>query len=290
MNLALSALLVLLLLLPAFSFRIGIAIPVFNKKKTPADTDDLQGQLTSRNVSKVLSKLNFTETIFLFSIIPILLHFISILVIRAFGYSVKFDLLLNIFSGQDDVLKNTSNAVFQTDLLNFLWYSLCEAVLGFVLGLALAWLLLGGQWMLRVLMGNNIWYKLFAGTSLPEEKRKKIVLILVEVLATTKETSVIYSGWLKNYEVVSNNPEELSYLTLSSAARRDLRAAQVVDKNPTATTESISSYKQDYGPIIQIPGNNFTVLGKEIINVNVTYMELQDDPLDPTKKIPVPIS
>ena len=67
MNLALSALLVLLLLLPAFSFRIGIAIPVFNKKKTPADTDDLQGQLTSRNVSKVLSKLNFTETIFLFA-------------------------------------------------------------------------------------------------------------------------------------------------------------------------------------------------------------------------------
>lgn len=289
MNLALSAVLILLLLLPAFSFRIGISVPLPSRRdRNPTDAGDLRQQLTGRNVSKALSKLNFTETIFLFSIVPVVLHLASFCLIRLTGHTVRFDLLLNVFAGKPNVLSVADNGAFQGYLISFLWYSLAQAVGGLLLGVLFSKVFLGREWTLRLVMGNNIWYKLFTGTTLPKEKRKEIAFILVEALALTKETTVIYSGWLKNYEVAQNS-DELSYLTLTGAKRRDLRAAHTVNKNPSGTTESISSYQDSYGPLVEIPGHNFTLLGKEILNVNVTYLGLQEDAAT-KKKILVPLA
>jgi len=93
MNLALSALLIILFLLPAFFFRIGISLPIQRKNEDSQIIHDI----ISRNVSKALSKLNFTETVFLFSIAPLVLHSVSLLLIYAAGYHVDYALLLNIF-------------------------------------------------------------------------------------------------------------------------------------------------------------------------------------------------
>lgn len=87
--------------------------------------------------------------------------------------------------------------------------------------------------------------------------------ILIEALVLTKETTVIYSGLLKNYEVISDS-DQLSYLTLQSPSRRNLRAAQIINKDPNSATELISGYDQNYGPLINIPGNNLTIQGKDI--------------------------
>lgn len=72
--------------------------------------------------------------------------------------------------------------------------------------------------------------------------------------------------------------DQLSYVTLLSPSRCDLRASQIVNKNVSATTESLTTYDSDYGPLINIPGNNFTIQGKDIINVNVTYLKKIEDP------------
>jgi len=277
MNLALSALLILLLLLPAFSFRLGIAIYSGIRKPRPSKTQDLHYQLTGRNVSKALAKLNFTETVFLFSLIPIILHLLSLLFLDWPKNVVKFDLLLNIFSGKNDILKNSDNASFQQDLKSFLLYSLVEAILGCLLGFLTAYMLMGKQWVMKVLMGNNIWYRLFSGASLDDANRAKLNSILTEVVVATKETTVIYSGILKNYETMPDS-DQLSYLTLQSVSRRDLRAAQIIKKDPTSPTESITSYDRDYGPLINIPGHYLTIQGKDVINLNVTYLELVPAP------------
>jgi hypothetical protein len=284
MNLALSALLILLFLLPAFSFRIGISL--FPKKKSNSAAQDFHDDLISRNVNKALSKLSFTETIFLFSIIPLVLHLVSLFV-TGFFFNIDYSLLLNIFSGKGDVLKSSSNGVFHSELLSFLIYSLIEAMLGSGLGLVLSLLLSGKKWVLRILMGNNIWFKIFSGASLTVEQRENLAFVMVEVLAETKESTIIYSGWLKNYEVIPNS-DELSYITLTGAKRRDLRSGQITKQQSTTPAETISHYQSDYGTLIEIPGHNFTVPGKEIINVNVTYMKY-DMPPGFTYKIPVPI-
>jgi hypothetical protein len=113
MNQALSALLIILFLLPAFFFRIGIFLPMTRKNEDAQVIHDI----ISRNVSKVLSKLNFTETVFLFSIILLVLHSASLLIMSLAGANIDYSLLLNIFAGKQNVLTSGSNNMFQHELL-----------------------------------------------------------------------------------------------------------------------------------------------------------------------------
>jgi|GEM_PF-2403247 len=288
MNLALSALLILLFLLPAFSFRLGIAIYSGIRKLKPSKTSDLHDQLTSRNVSKALAKLNFTETVFLFSLVPLILHLLSLLFVECFGNTVKFDLLLNIFSGKDDILRASDNLIFQKDLKSFLFYSLVEVLLGSISGWLIARTFMGQQWLMKALMGNNSWYRLFSGASLSDDSRAKINSILAEVLVATKETTVVYSGFLKSYETASDS-DQLSSITLQSPSRRDLRAGQITQKSSGTSTESIVSYDEDYGPFINIPGHSLTIHGKDLININITYLQLAPTPGDPEASVLAPI-
>ena len=270
MNLALSALIIILFLLPAFSFRIGIAIPVRRKREDSQITHDI----INRNVSKALSKLNFTETVFLFSIVPIALHLFSLYLISFAGYHIDYALLLNIFAGKQNVLAGSSNYTFQGELLSFLFYTLAETFLAVLLGWILIWSLGGKRWLLKILMGNNVWFKLFTGLSLNDKQREQLANILVEVLVETKESSVIYSGLLKNYEVVDNT-DNLAYIVLVSAFRRDFRKSQVISKDLEGSKViTSSSYDISYGDIISIPGHFFTIKGGDIVNVNITYMKV----------------
>jgi hypothetical protein len=275
MNLALSALIIILFLLPAFSFRIGISIPIQRKNEQTQTTHDI----ISRNVSKALSKLNFTETVFLFSIIPILLHLVSLCLVHLAGVHISYHLLLNIFAGKENVLANSSDDLFHRAFLWFLLYTLIETGIACLLG----WLLIkwcgGKSWLLRILMGNNVWFKLFSGAVLNTDQRRQLTHVMIEALIETKENSVIYSGVLKSYEIVDNS-NDLAYITLTGAFRRDLRKAQLVTKELEVTAVTTSSkYDIAYGDIIPIPGHTFTLPGKEIINMNVTYMKQVIDPV-----------
>ncbi len=78
-----------------------------------------------------------------------------------------------------------------------------------------------------MLTGDNIWYKLFAGASLSTVQKRQLSNVLVEMLVETKETSLVYSGLLKNYETTEDG-NSLAYVTLTGAYRRDLRKAQLV--------------------------------------------------------------
>ena len=105
----------------------------------------------------------------------------------------------------------------------------------------------------------------------------------------TKETTVIYSGLLKNYELLDNS-DELACIILTAAFRRDLRKSQLSNKDIAASKETIaSSFHSEYGDIIPIPGHVFTIPGKSIINLNVTYMKQIIDPAT-QKQVLTPIS
>jgi len=134
-------------------------------------------------------------------------------------------------------------------------------------------------------MEKNIWFRLFTGAGLDRDQKQEISNVLVEALVETKEATVIYTGLLKNYELVDNS-DELAYITLDSASRRDLRKAQQISKEmEQAKLISSSSYHAGYGDIIRIPGHVFTIQGKEIINVNVTYMKQAVDPVTQKKNL-----
>jgi hypothetical protein len=268
MNLALGALLIILFLLPALTFRIGISIPIQRKKGEAQTTNDM----VSRNVSKTLSRLNFSETLFLFSIVPVALHLFSLLLISLSGFHVDYNLLLNLFASKANVLSGAAGEVFHHQLIVFLCYTLIEVVGAFFLGWFLIKILGRQRWILKMLMGNDAWFKLFTGTSLTPAQRQDLANVLVEVMVATKEATVIYSGFLERYETMDNS-DGLAYITLNSAFRRDLRKAQLVTKGEEEAIITANRYDIAYGDIIPVPGHHFTISGKEIINLSVTYME-----------------
>jgi hypothetical protein len=104
---------------------------------------------------------------------------------------------------------------------------------------------------------------------MPADKRQKINSVLVEVVTLANGSPVIYAGLLKHYEVMPD-ADNLSCLTLRSVSR-------------------INMLNSERGPIIPVPGHSLTIFGKDIINVNVTYMELITDPADPAKRKLSPI-
>ena len=108
---------------------------------------------------------------------------------------------------------------------------------------------------------------------MPADKRGDVDLILVDIVSETKEVTVIYSGFLEKFDVVPDK-NELAYVTLSGARRRDLRKFSKVEEQPTVsgtsgtmtsgTTVKVTSYENDSGDMILIPGKYFTIPGNKI--------------------------
>lgn len=269
MNIALGALIILLLLLPALFFRFGITMVRFRFSTKDANKS-FSFELAGRNFINILSKLNFSETLFFFSVVPLLLHAVSICILHFFNKEIDYALLLNVLSSQKDIVKN--NLTFNTELTSFLWYIIILTILGFLLGLFLTNLIVRIPNSYMYLIGENHYLRLFTGLLLEPTKRAEVDLILVDVVCETKEVTVIYSGFLEKFDVIPDK-NELAYITLTGARRRDLRKYGM-SKDITAS-EKHTSYENDSGDMIVIPGKYFTIIGNKVSNVNVTYMNLQ---------------
>lgn len=296
MNLALGALIILLLLLPSLFFRLGLALPgkryrKFLSSKIQATEEEERKQhelfsndLIRANFINVLSKLNFSETIFFFSIIPIILHLISLWLLHILHYQIDFSLLLNIFSSKENAVPEDQNGLFVLKLISFLKYCFIEIIIGFVLGCIIAYYVVGSKNILRLLVGDNIWYQLFRGLMLKEEQRKLVDVILVDILSNTKETTILYSGLLVKFDLIPNT-RDLAYVTIKSASRRDLRYGSSKSLNPQ-TGQVSNVYINENGPFVEIPGKYLTLLGKEILNINITYLRIEKEQ-DGSKKFTV---
>jgi len=73
------------------------------------------------------------------------------------------------------------------------------------------------------------------------------------------------------HDIISRNVSKV--LSKLNFTRRDLRKRQQTSKQlEESTIISSTSFHRDYGDVIHIPGDIFTLLGKEIINLNVKYI------------------
>jgi hypothetical protein len=295
MNIALGALIITLLLLPALFFRIGISLlstlshhvstdgPIQEPKRKRKQRNRTYREMIRRNLTFLLAKLNFSEIVFLFLMIPLLLHWLSLLILHAFGRIIDYSLLFNLLASKADVLSGIGNEHFQQELLSFLKYIACECGIALMAGWIVAEMLVrctrvAARWFL----GTNIWFELFTGLVLPKKARLEVDLINVEVLCETKESSVIYSGILKKFDV-DRGTGDLAYVTLLNAGKRDLRPGMQTVSDvtntvrsssvTTARTEALTAYSSKDTRILRIPGQYLTIKGAEIVNVNLIYQK-----------------
>ncbi|RFM27877.1 hypothetical protein [Deminuibacter soli] len=250
MNIALGAFILTLLFLPAISFRMSV-----NREE---------------NLKELLGTLSFTDSIWVFSLIPIFIHVLLLLTLFIFGLYVKFDLILNILYSNKDF--PIDNRVFGHDVLSFLAYCFVAILTGYLLGLLVNRLELRYGWITRLLGLGNEWYEVFEGIVFNEngerQKTASIDVTYVSVLSNTKESTVIYSGILVNYYYKPRSTE-LDYLVLQQATRRDLRKEHV---NQGARSRDYYSAKT--GQPVPIPGEYFIVPMSQVLNINVSYLSI----------------
>jgi len=224
MNIALGALIITLLLLPALFFRIGMALLAIFSSGEPSEgpyRDDrhkarerkkVDHELIRKNLSFMLVKLSFSESVLLFLMIPLILHLISLFILHQWHRSIDYTLIFNLFASQADVLKNMGNDRFQQELESFLEYSCWECGIALLAGWGLGELFVRITWAgTRLFLSSNIWYQLFTGLALPKRAKHKVDVISVEVLCQTKEASVIYSGVLGKFDDYRSHSRTILY-------------------------------------------------------------------------------
>ena len=252
MNVALGAFILTLLFLPAVSYRLAI-----NRQD---------------NLKELLSTFSITDSVWVFSVVPIIIHILLISCLLLTKHTVQFDLILNIFYSNKDFI--VSDKVLNHDVLYFLLYCFAAIIFGYAFGLLSNYFENRYNLLTRILGLSNDWYEIFEGNllNLPALKNDDALdIVYVNILSNTKETTILYSGILSNYYYKPKSTE-LDYIVLQSATRRDLRKEYV--HSADAGNEKQDYYSQFTGDIIKIPGDYFIVPLKEILNINVAYLHL----------------
>lgn len=249
MNLALGAFILTLLFLPAITFRLAV-----NRLE---------------NLKGLLSILSITDSIWVFTIIPIITHAGLLLLLRSIGVTTKFDLILNIIYANSSFPLN--NQILEKDLIKFLGYNFLAIIVGFFSGFLMntlehRWKLISKFWGLR-----NEWYEAFEGDLLGINSTK-IDAVYVDVLVNTRESSILYSGFLVKYYFKPRSTE-LEYLVLQEVTRRDLRKTYRTDNLHIESGKS-SFYDLNTGESKSMNGNYLILPMEEVLNVNISYIYL----------------
>jgi len=250
MNIALSALIISILLLP------GAVV--------------LTAYYTSiREKSSSYLNLSFSDLLFKGLIISFIIHCSSVCTIRSFGYQVNFQLLYDIIIANNKM--SLSSAEFTRYVLEFCFYIIALILVFFVLTKLVKRFVLSKNLDMKYnfLRASNYWFLVFSARYLDKRikgKKADTDLIYVDILATK---DIIYSGFLFDFHY---DPEkgELQYLVLKTAAKR------------TYIKTEGEEHKLKLGEESFINGDAFLIPAKEVININVYYIQLQDQRSTPT--------
>lgn len=289
MNLALGAFIIIMLLLPGIAFRLGITAAILPKKKKTNNTQigtkkterdehyQQQRYLRLLKFTGVLNTLNFTETLFFFSAIPLVMHLISLLVLSPtlylLHYEIDFSTLLKILIGKDAI--SFENSEFVIRVIHFLLYCFIEMILAYVLALFLFSKNNVVKKVASIIGKENPWYTIFVEPFRESSKNEAITLISVDVLVNTKETTVIYSGFMTEF-YFKGGTKELEYITLAQPKRLDLRKHYKTVEEGDAK-EKVQFFDSEYGAETQIAGIHMVIPGKEILNINTFYWEMKEN-------------
>ena len=177
--------------------------------------------------------------------------------------------MLNIIYSNRDF--HIDNKTMGWDVICFLGYVLFAFAAAFVVS---AWIVKNkrlSEKIVALLGAGNEWYELFDG----KYATLNFDMILLNVVTGSKESTLIYTGYLENYYFQTKSTE-LDYIVLTQATRRDLRK-QSLTEQALGESERASFYSNEPGVAISLPGDVIVIPAKEILNINITYLQLEVD-------------
>jgi hypothetical protein len=246
MNLALGALILLLLIFPGILFRFSY----------------LNGPYSRKNVQTSLSDELVLSLIPAFIIQTLSFIFVEYIIKKSFDIG----LLVKLVSG--NLLKDSDLALFERAIVPFFIFILIVCLLGYVTGKIARNLVQWRKWDTKYhsLKFNNEWYYLLSGKILDypggSGESGKVQIVQADVLVDSSEGTVIYSGILKEFYL--SKTEGLDRIYLSNVYRRKLKD----DKLPEPDGSDETAFDERY---YDMPGDFFVIPYSQIKNINVTY-------------------
>jgi hypothetical protein len=247
MNIALSAIILIVLLLPG-----AVAI------------DSYYSSLIAKQARVAMP---FNDMLFKGLILSFILHSCSICIIRNFlSYEIRFELLYEIVAGKD--LRITDKE-FTNAFLQFCFYNGFLIIIAWGLAKLFKRLVQFNNFDLNYfsLRSMNYWFIVFSARYLESAdvkgKQSDTDLVFLDVLT---KTNVIYSGFLIDFNY-SKEKDELENLILDSTVKRNYVQNEEESKNYLNHTT---------GKPCRIPGDAFVIPMNTIVNININYIEIEE--------------
>jgi hypothetical protein len=243
MNVALSAVLIFILLIPPLALYLSYSFGRF---------------------PKAAPKFTLLEGLMASAVFSLLVHAIAVIFISK---EIRFDILA-LISGGDLKSFDTkvSNAAFKSLLTGFAFYNLVLLVCSIILGRGLRWVVvkcsLHSKYELFRLY--NRWYYYFNGY---KPDGGDFDIIFVDALVNVKEGTMIYSGFLVDFDCEG---EVLNQIYLRDAIKRDFKKHEIrEDGNQIMINEP--------GEQKEIEGHSLCLLYENIINLNIHFISYPAD-------------
>ena len=240
MNIALSAVVIFILLMPPIVFYLSFSYGLYPKASP---------------------KFSFLDGISASAIISLFVHALMLFILRK---EVRFDILLKIFGGElKDLEHKITNQDFTRCVEHFALYNFSLLVAFILLGRLARHIVIKfnhNNVRSELLRLNNHWWYFFNGY---ENEKPFLDLVFVDAAVETKECTVIYSGWLLDFVCEG---EKLDRIYLDCVVKRKLK----VNNNERG------SFRTVFSSAVPLTGKKFSLSYDNIINLNLRFVSLKE--------------
>ena len=193
--------------------------------------------------SRKMLSTSVSDDVF-WSVVPAFFIQISgILLLRSFGLNPALKEIYLLLSSP----KSVNFKIIEEGLFPFLAYSSVVIGCSFLLGIGIRKLIFGYNLDLKYnLLNDNEWYYLLTG----KQAKGNVDFIQLALLVNTSKGTALYTGILEDF--VLNKDGAIDRLSLINVHRN-------------------TKYR--------MPGDHFIIFGKEILNINLTYIEVGESEL-----------
>jgi len=239
MNIALSAVVIFILLMPPIVFYLSFSYGRY---------------------SKAGPNFSFLDGILSSAVISLFVHACALLIL---GKEVRFDIFLKLLGGElKDLEVKITNQELTRCTKAFALYNFFLLIFFVLLGRLTRFIVIHFNYNItqsEVLRLNNRWWFLFNAFKYNNQTPD---LVLIDAVVETKECTIIYSGWLLDFVC---DGEKLDRIYLEYVVKRKLK----IVKDEGMKEEQLSS-------AVPIPGDIFSLSYDNIINLNLRFLTLRE--------------
>jgi len=247
MNIAIGALILLLLVFPGILFRFGYLNGPYSRK-------NFQTSITDEIVLSLIPAFLIQSTAY-------------IIIEQWFGYDINLSLLFRMIADIKLIDPPEYNNI-EHALVWFSVYNIITCIFGFLAGKVFRNMVYRFDWDIKFhsLRFNNEWYYLLSGRILdfPHNtgNSKEIDFVRVDVLCESKDNTIIYCGILREFYL--SKTEGLDRIYLTNVYRRKLEADSPRELNVPLENEFDNRY-------YKMPGDVFIIPYSQVKNINISY-------------------